>query len=148
MKQPLPSPMIKSILAAILSAGSLCAAPAVISVADVGAKQETAPRGTHLYQPTGVRVHHPWLVNVNGTVHLFHLNDVWHATSQDCVHWEPDRAILPHSAFTAAERNYHSEQDVWTGCAVQHEGKIFLFWTGNKGINQRFCNRTCWSMIT
>lgn len=99
-----------------------------------------------LYQPPGVRVHDPWLLNVDGTIHLFHLFDVWHATSQDGVHWTPDRAILPDSAFTAAERTYHSEQGVWTGCAVEHEGKIFLFWTGNKGIKQRFCNRICLSI--
>jgi hypothetical protein len=110
------------------------------------AQQEPAPRGTQLYQPTGVRVHDPWLVNINGTVHLFHLLDVWHATSGDCLQWEPHRAILPDSLFTPAERKYHSEQEVWTGCAVQHEGKIFLFWTGNKGVNQRFCNRTCVSI--
>ncbi|MCX6873495.1 MAG: hypothetical protein NTW21_06765 [Verrucomicrobia bacterium] len=127
--------------------------PLVLAIAAAGICNTTAAQPlpgrdeTALYQPPGVLVYDPWLLNANGTVHLFHLNDVWHATSQDCVHWEPDRAIMPQSAFTAAERNYHGEQEpVWTGCAVQHEGKIFLFWTANKGINQRLCNRTCLSI--
>ena len=110
------------------------------------AQPEPAQQGTHLYQPPGVRVSDPWLLNVSGTVHLFHLDDVWHATSRDCLQWEPQQAILPDASFTAAERKYHSEKEVWTGCAVQHEGKIYLFWTGKIGINRRLCNRTCLSI--
>ena len=44
--------------------------------------------------------------------------------------------------FEAPVFPYH-DGDVRTGCAVEPDGKIYLFWTVKKRIRDRVCNSTC-----
>jgi hypothetical protein len=93
---------------------------------------------TYLYQSPDSLTHDPWFLNIDGKVHLFHLDGPWHASSADCVNWQVKKNL----DFQHQNLPYLCSEP-WTGCAMYHEGKIFLFWTSNQWINNRFCNSIC-----
>jgi hypothetical protein len=93
---------------------------------------------TNLYCPPDSQMHDPWFLNVDGRVHLFHLNGPWHATSTDCINWE----VKKNMDYKHKNLPYLCREP-WTGCAIYHETKIYLFWTTNQWINGRFCNSIC-----
>jgi len=93
---------------------------------------------TQLYCSPDSQTHDPWFLNIDGEVHLFHLNGPWHSTSTDCVNWQVKKNL----GFQHQNIPYLCSEP-WTGCAVYNESKIYLFWTTNQWINDRFCNSIC-----
>jgi beta-fructofuranosidase len=95
-----------------------------------------APRANWMNDPNG-------LVFFNGRYHMFfqynprgtaHADVCWgHATSRDLVHWEDMPVALSPTAGTA------DEDGCWSGCAVVHEGRAHLLYTGVSAGRQRPC---------
>lgn len=96
------------------------------------------PDNTQLYRSPDSLTHDPWFLNIDGEVHLFHLNGPWHSTSSDCVNWQVKKNL----DFQPENIPYLCSEP-WTGCAIYHAGKIFLFWTTNQWIDDRFSNSIC-----
>jgi hypothetical protein len=95
-------------------------------------QEESFPHtGTHFYYP-GTTVHDTWYLNYRDTIHLFHLPNIQHATSIDCINWETMETIM------RDELPYNIES--WTGCTVEHDGNIYLYWTSNTLHEKRFLN--------
>ena len=93
-----------------------------------------------LYHPRGLYTWDTWYLHSQGRTHLFHLQvkrpdsprpeedhgTIGHAVSEDLLHWEE----LP----TALQRGVPGSYDdgtLFTGYAVEHEGLVHLFYTGN-----------------
>lgn len=83
------------------------------------------------------------LIQWHGIYHLFyqHIPDdpvegaKWwgHATSRDLVHWQ-DRPLA-----LAPGANSPDQDGIWSGCALEHYGRVYALYTGLKGAEQRPC---------
>lgn len=81
-----------------------------------------------------------WFVNDNGRLHMFHLQDprpdcpipfeesrsVGHAVSDDGLHWEQQKSVLPPLGDDSLPLDYHFK---FTGCAVKKDDVCYLFYT-------------------
>ncbi|HET7628551.1 MAG TPA: glycoside hydrolase family 32 protein [Bacillales bacterium] len=75
------------------------------------------------------------LIQVNGAYHLFYQHNPYeakwgnihwgHMKSTDLVHWE-------HLPIALAPDEQYDRDGCFSGSAVEHEGKIWLFYTGNR----------------
>ena len=87
------------------------------------------------------------LIQVDGTYHMcyqhnphgaYHNHIHWgHATSTDLIHWtDQPLALVPSDSGP-------DQGGCWSGCAIAHEGQIYLFYTGVSGeaspTEQRVC---------
>lgn len=83
------------------------------------------------------------LIQWHGIYHLFyqHIPDnpvegaKWwgHAASSDLVHWQ-DRPLA-----LAPGANSPDQDGIWSGCALEHYGRVYALYTGLKGAEQRPC---------
>lgn len=92
------------------------------------------------YAPPACYVWDAWFVPHGGLIHCFHL--IWsefrpgqdpkgrdwrwlgHAASSDLVNWE----TLP-PALGPDENNPLDNGQPWTGCAISHQGRVYLYYT-------------------
>ncbi len=91
------------------------------------------------YRPEGRFLWDFWLAETDDEYHLFHLQapldsdpgtrhdraSIGHAVSTDLVNWEARGTALDSSAEAGA----WDDLALWTGCALEHEGKQYLFYT-------------------
>lgn len=88
----------------------------------------------HLMPPVGLLNDPNGLIQFNGTYHVFyqwnpfetaHGSKFWgHYTSEDLVHWQEQPPALTPS-------EWYEKNGCYSGSAVESEGKLFLFYTGN-----------------
>jgi beta-fructofuranosidase len=88
----------------------------------------------HIMPPVGLLNDPNGFIHFKGVYHLFyqwnpfetnHGAKFWgHYTSTDLVHWELQPIAL-------APSEWYEKNGCYSGSAVQHEGKMFLFYTGN-----------------
>ena len=90
------------------------------------------------YSPTDLYVWDAWYMAVDDQVHAYHLarkrgaanvaadveNSLGHAVTRDLVHWEQRPP-----AFGPDPANPLDDRQPWTGCAVWHEGRGYLYYT-------------------
>ncbi len=87
------------------------------------------------------------LIFWKGRYHMFyqcnpasteHTNVCWgHAASEDLVHWEDLPLAL------APTLGSPDEDGCWSGCAVVHEGSVYLLYTGVRGKRPNHRQRPC-----
>ena len=98
------------------------------------------------YQATGTQMWDGWFLNDNGRIHMYHMQvpkksggqeinpcqmtteqmqSVGHAYTDDLIHWTECPAILP-PLFDQNPDDYHQK---FTGCAVQKDGKYYVYYT-------------------
>ncbi|MDM3813537.1 glycoside hydrolase family 32 protein [Proteus mirabilis] len=88
----------------------------------------------HLAAPAGWLNDPNGLVYHNGLYHAFYqhhpFSELWgpmhwgHATSKDMIHWQ-------HQPIALAPGNEYDKSGCFSGSAVSHEGKLYLFYTGH-----------------
>ena len=103
-------------------------------------RQEGEARSTRLYSPEGLYVWDTWYLNLDGEVHVFYLQmkrpgsvrdlpdnaSLGHAVSTDLHHWtELPVAILP------GREGEYDDGHIFTGCALDHGAKTYLYYTRN-----------------
>lgn len=88
------------------------------------------------YSPKHMFVWDPWCMATPSGVHLYHLQSardevgkaqeqsLGHAFSTDLIHW---RTCPP--AFEPAPNNPQDDLQSWTGCALWHNNRAYLFYT-------------------
>src|SRR5262245_47998738 len=104
---------------------------------------------TSLYHPAGMRMWDTWMLHRDGVTHAFHLMTprargadterlpLGHATSSDLLHWTEEPAILPPGRPGGPDDMQH-----WTGDAIEHDGEVFLFYTGRSTRERGLVQRT------
>ncbi|KMJ56571.1 sucrose-6-phosphate hydrolase [Bacillus sp. LL01] len=90
--------------------------------------------GYHLMPPVGLLNDPNGFIQFNGVYHLFyqwnpfstgHGAKFWgHYTSEDLVHWD-------HHEIALAPSDWFDKNGCYSGSAIEHEGKMYLFYTGN-----------------
>ena len=97
------------------------------------------------YSPQGLYVWDTWFMPVGEDIHLYHLQRrrpgaavapgveecLGHAVSRDLVHWEERPP-----AFAPDPANPLDDRMLWSGCAVWHEGRGYLYY-GRHGTGSR-----------
>ncbi|GGK32673.1 sucrose-6-phosphate hydrolase [Caldalkalibacillus thermarum] len=88
----------------------------------------------HIMPPVGLLNDPNGFIHFQGLYHLFyqwnpfdtkHGSKFWgHYTSADLVHWE-------HQPPALAPSEWYEKNGCYSGSAIEHEGKMFLFYTGN-----------------
>jgi beta-fructofuranosidase len=88
----------------------------------------------HIMPPVGLLNDPNGFIHFKGVYHLFyqwnpfetkHGAKFWgHYTSTDLVHWE-------HQPIALAPSEWYEKNGCYSGSAIEHEGKMFLFYTGN-----------------
>ncbi|CAM2821332.1 glycoside hydrolase family 32 protein [Salinicoccus roseus] len=88
----------------------------------------------HLMPPVGLLNDPNGLIQFNGTYHVFfqwnpfettHGKKAWgHYTSRDLINWTLEPAALVPDAW-------YDKNGCYSGSAIEHDGKIYLFYTGN-----------------
>lgn len=87
-----------------------------------------------------------WFLNIDGTVHAFHLQmplqdsdlpfaEAWsigHAISSDLIHWIQCPNILPPLQDERDPKDFGSK---FTGCAIEKDGKYYLYYTMRDKVN-------------
>jgi len=99
-----------------------------------------APRANWMNDPNG-------LIFWKGRYHMFyqcnpasteHTNVCWgHAASEDLVHWEDLPLALTPTLGSP------DEDGCWSGCAVVHDGSVYLLYTGVRGKRPNHRQRPC-----
>ena len=103
------------------------------------------------YQATGTQMWDGWFLNDNGRIHMYHMQvpkksggqeinpcqmtteqmqSVGHAYTDDLIHWTECPAILP-PLFDQNPDDYHQK---FTGCAVQKDGKYYVYYRSGKNV--------------
>ncbi|WP_100374260.1 glycoside hydrolase family 32 protein [Bacillus sp. FJAT-45037] len=90
--------------------------------------------GYHLMPPVGLLNDPNGFIQFNGEYHLFyqwnpfhtgHGTKFWgHYTSKDLVNWE-------HHDIALAPSDWFDKNGCYSGSAIEHDGKMYLFYTGN-----------------
>lgn len=97
------------------------------------------------YSPKGLYVWDTWFMPIGEDIHLYHLQRrrsgaaiapgveecLGHAVSRDLVHWEERPP-----AFAPDPANPLDDMMLWSGCAVWHEGRGYLYY-GRHGTGSR-----------
>ena len=80
-----------------------------------------------------------WFVQCEGLTHVFYNGDggYGHATSQDLIHWQRQPTAL-HSG----PRGSYDDGELWSGCAVENQGLIHLFYC-NTTRGTVACDKAC-----
>lgn len=92
------------------------------------------------YKPEKYNIGDTWQFSDGEKVHSFYLqgkgNDcpddkesgsIGHAVSDDLIHW---KELSP--AVKRGEKGSYDENDIWTGCTVEHDGKYYLYYSSRK----------------
>jgi len=101
---------------------------------------ERVIRQMSLYHPDGLYVWDTWYLNMEGEIHVFYLQmkrssstrdlpenaSLGHAVSKDLHNWEE----LPTSILPGKKGTY-DDGHIFTGCALEHDGSIYLYYTSN-----------------
>ena len=92
-----------------------------------------APRLLPYRQANG-SVGDTWYLQRDGLTHMFVLSGggVGHAISSDLIHWDEQPMAL-HKGPPGS----YDEEDLWTGCTVEHGGTIYLYYCNNRIENGR-----------
>lgn len=96
-----------------------------------------------------------WINDPNGVIffrgkyHLFYqfnpYDAFWgymhwgHAVSEDLIHWEH----LPVALAPSEDYDNHKEGGCFSGSAIEHDGKLYLFYTGTTNYGDGFVQRQC-----
>ena len=66
-----------------------------------------------------------------GVCHLFHMMPpvIAHHVSRDLIHWEPCPIVV-----APGQEGEPDSLNNATGCVIEHEGRFFLFYTGNQNV--------------
>jgi len=66
-----------------------------------------------------------WFVQCEGLTHVYYNGDggYGHATSQDLIHWQRQP-----TALRSGPRGSYDDGELWSGCAVENQGLIHLFY--------------------
>ena len=96
---------------------------------EVKAQPRLAP-----YRPANGQVGDTWYMQREGLTHMFLLSggNVGHATSSDLIHWDEQP-----TAVSRGLAGSYDEEELWTGCTVEHGGAIYLYYCNNKIQNGR-----------
>jgi len=107
--------------------------------------------GINFYHPAdGYSVGDTWYLHRGGTTHLFYLQrrskeigSLGHATSTDLLHWtEQPVAVRP------GAKGSYDESDIYTGCAYEHNGTIYLYYGSNRFVGERRDEGICLATST
>ena len=109
------------------------------------------------YYPPGMFVWDTWYLHCAGSTHLFHLQvkrpdssrpeeydrSIGHAISKDLLSWEE----MP-LALRRGDKGAYDDGTLYTGCAVEHEGIIYLFYCSNHSQDGRRRQAMCLATST
>lgn len=103
------------------------------------------------YHPRDMAIWDPWFVVRGEEVHLFHqqgrivpgsdrdpveADSIGHAVSRDLIHWEERPSVLrPDPAYPL------EDLWAWTGCAVAHEDRFYMYYTMRASAEEGLCER-------
>ena len=106
-----------------------------VAMAPVSPKQEPG-----LYHPPGMSMWDTWYLQRGDETHMFHLQlrrdkarrgsddgSIGHAVSRDLIHWKE----LPVALCKGPQGSYDDSWSLFTGCAVEHNNTVHLFYCGN-----------------
>jgi beta-fructofuranosidase len=110
-----------------------------LAAAAVEVRNEEFRLHYHVMAPAGWMNDPNGLIHYKGEYHIFYqhypYSDKWgpmhwgHAKSGDLVHWEHlPVALAPTEPFELGDKGGYG---CWSGSAVEHDGKLFLFYTGH-----------------
>ena len=117
-----------------------------VAMARVSPKQEPG-----LYHPPGMSMWDTWYLQRGDETHLFHLQlrrddtrrssddaSIGHAVSRDLIHWKE----LP-VALRKGPQGSYDDGPLFTGCTVEHNNKMYLFYCGNQNLGGRNPQSMC-----
>lgn len=104
------------------------------------------------YHPEGLYVWDIWFFTRGDEVHLLHLQKkrpdskrpdkddgaIGHAVTTDLLNWKE----LPPALYKGPMGSI-DDLDLFTGCAIEHEGKFYLFYTARSSVEKGLRQRTC-----
>ena len=106
-----------------------------VAMPRVSPKQEPG-----LYHPPGMSMWDTWYLQRGDETHMFHLQlrrdkarrgsddgSIGHAVSRDLIHWKE----LPVALRKGPQGSYDDSWSLFTGCAVEHNNTVHLFYCGN-----------------
>ncbi len=92
-----------------------------------------------LYHPPGMSMWDTWYLQRGAETHVFHLQllrdnarpasdneSIGHAVSRDLIHWQE----LP-VALRKGPKGSSDDGCLFTGCAIEHNNTVYLFYCGN-----------------
>ena len=103
-----------------------------------------------LYNPEGIYVWDTWYFNIENELHCIHLQILrpgstrseklsgvlGQAYTTDLVHWKE----LP-PALMRGEAGTYDDEELWTGCVIEHEGTYYLYYTARSSVERGNVNR-------
>lgn len=103
-----------------------------------------------LYHPQNRHIWDAWCFPFEGELHAIHLQYVnngvpdpveegslWHAATDDLIHWR----TLPTALYPGVEPGSVDDRGLWTGCVVEKDGLLYLFYTARSSAEDAAMNR-------
>ena len=106
-----------------------------------------------LYHPRGMSMWDTWYLQRGAETHVFHLqlqrnnvlpasdnNNIGHAVSTDLIHWKELPVALRGGG---SQGRSYDDGHLFTGCAIEHNNTVYLFYCGNHQTAERNRQSMC-----
>ena len=135
----LPDQTLKLLKSLFLSRKKMRLTTIFLTVAALLAGAAVAEPG--LYHPRGMSMWDTWYLQRGDETHVFHLqlrrdnvlpasdnNNIGHAVSTDLIHWKELPVALRGGG---SQGRSYDDGHLYTGCAIEHNNTVYLFYCGN-----------------